>query len=503
MSEKTMHEKIKRILEDLNQNIYEREEIMALSLLGALSHQNVFMLGLPGVAKSLIARRIASVFQGEYFEYLMNKFSAPEDLFGPVSIEALKNEQFSRKTEGFLPSADFAFLDEIWKSSPAILNALLTISNERKYKNGAKNMDVPLTYIISASNETPPPNQGLEALYDRFPIRIFVNPIQENNNRMAYLQNNDTMEFIPKETLSPEDVKRFNQGVATIKMSDKALECFTDIVDQCHELEENPIYISDRRQKQLVNILRYAALYSGHDGVEVSQLVLLKYCMWDKDEDRTKIEEIVGNALLSYLMPEGFDLDTYKEEFNKTNDEIIDSLFEDTLGYQELANLQELSCYDDQDVEHNQSFCVLTDSNGREHAYNTITKEFWSVVAQQLDELVGVATISKSHQLTLPQYNIKIQLTPTSTQKIQKKGLSYNQIEQAVKKADTYTKSIEKTINSYEQHTQKTLENVGNFVVGESLNFLNTILESNKVILEGLKVEIDKLTQKVKSLQKD
>ncbi len=179
----SMKTRVTDLITVLSDGLYEREEIVAVSLLSVLSGQSIFLYGLPGTAKSLIARRLSTVYKDStHFEYLMQRFSTPEDVFGPVSIQELKQDNYIRKTEGYLPTADFAFLDEIWKSSPAILNTLLTIINERIYRNAGKDEKVPLKALIAASNETPPPNQGLEALYDRFVMRIIVNPMEEREN---------------------------------------------------------------------------------------------------------------------------------------------------------------------------------------------------------------------------------------------------------------------------------------------------------------------------------
>ncbi len=167
--------------------------VKRLYRLGALSNQNTFLYGPPGTAKSLISRRIACAFESPtYFEYLMNRFSTPEELFGPVSIKALKEDRYTRKTEKYLPKAEFAFLDEIWKSSPAILNTLLTMINEKTFKNGDEVEHTPLKALIAASNETPQENQGLDALYDRFIIRLMVGPITRKDNFEALINGTPT-----------------------------------------------------------------------------------------------------------------------------------------------------------------------------------------------------------------------------------------------------------------------------------------------------------------------
>ena len=155
--------RITKIIQTISKGMHEREEIMAVALLGALSGQNTFLFGPPGTAKSLISRRLACAFkEPSYFECLMNRFTEPSEVVGPVSVKALKEDKYTRKTEGYLPTADFAFLDEIWKSSPAILNTLLTIINEHIYRNGDEITQVPLKALIAASNDTP---QGLALIH--------------------------------------------------------------------------------------------------------------------------------------------------------------------------------------------------------------------------------------------------------------------------------------------------------------------------------------------------
>ena len=163
----------------LQERFLGKEEVIRLLVVAAIAGEHAVLIGPPGTAKSALIRTFARLMQAQYFEYLLTRFTEPNEIFGPVDIGAFREGRYERRTEGMLPEAEIVFLDEVFKSNSAILNALLTLLNERRYASGGTAMRCPLISAFGASNEVPG-DETLTAIYDRFILRI------RNDNLDAY-----------------------------------------------------------------------------------------------------------------------------------------------------------------------------------------------------------------------------------------------------------------------------------------------------------------------------
>lgn len=281
-----MKQRIQTILEQLNTGLIEREEPIRLALLSALSGEHLLLIGEPGTAKSVLARKLHLAFKdGEYFERLLTKFSVPEELFGPLSIKALENDSYLRLTDRYLPAASIAFIDEIFKANSAILNALLTILNEREFDNGDARVKVPLVSVIAASNELPS-DEGLAALYDRFLCRYQVEPVSAQHfSSLLQLQDKPVM-LADNQLFTKLELKHIQTQAEKINLPDEVLTFLADLRDF---MQQKQIYVSDRRWRKVIKLLKVAAFTNAQSSVSIWDCYLLQHCLWQTPEQRQLI----------------------------------------------------------------------------------------------------------------------------------------------------------------------------------------------------------------------
>lgn len=327
-----MLERFKQLLGEMNRGIYEKETEISLSLLAALAGESIILLGPPGVAKSMVARQLNTAFrEAQSFEYLMSRFSTPDEIFGPVSIQKLKtSDTYERAVEGYLPTADVVFLDEIWKAGPAIQNTLLTVINEKIFRNGNREMHLPLKLLVAASNELPAKGEGLEALWDRFVIRIESRPIKLEKNFRAMLLDSHADFLGPTDStdfsgftgglghadfadnadfsdlkITSEEYAEWTERIDKIGVKIEVLDAISAIrkslraVNVDEAAERRNIYVSDRRWKNIVRLLRTSAFMQDREEVDICDLLPIYHCLWQEPEERDAIRNIVIRALFS------------------------------------------------------------------------------------------------------------------------------------------------------------------------------------------------------------
>ena len=273
-----MKKRITSLIKEMSEGVYEKEHILSLALLSSIAGESIFLLGPPGTAKSLVARRLKEVFrEKQSFEYLMSRFSTPDEIFGPVSISKLKNEDvYERRIEGYLPTAIVVFLDEIWKAGPAIQNALLTAINEKIYQNGSTTIHLPMKGLIAASNELPKEDEGLEALWDRFLGRIVSNCITNEKTFYKMLRQKQSVkiQISPDLCITDEEYRRWQEQMEEVMIPDEILKIITHIREGLKEesKKENvaPLdyYISDRRWKKIAHLLQASAFLNDRHEVD-------------------------------------------------------------------------------------------------------------------------------------------------------------------------------------------------------------------------------------------
>ncbi len=298
MAEEPLHVRMQKVADALRGAFIGKDEVLRLMCVAVVAGEHCLLVGPPGTAKSAMIRGLAELVDARYFEYLLTRFTEPNEIFGPVDIQAFREGSYRRNVAGMLPEAEIVFLDEIFKSNSAILNALLTLLNERKYRSGSQSLACPLLSVFGASNEVPS-DETLAAIFDRFLLRV------RSDNLDAYHFNDLLLRGIDYELHALE--RRARKPLvaarelaelrarfgAQMRFSDDILASYKGLVFQ---IRAEGISLSDRRVVKILKLLAASAFLDGREEPDASDLFVLKH-VWNNEDQAALLEALVQPVL--------------------------------------------------------------------------------------------------------------------------------------------------------------------------------------------------------------
>jgi MoxR-like ATPase len=280
------------VIEPLRTSFVERGEVVDLIALALVAGEHLFLYGPPGTAKSAVIRRFAQAVHGRYFEYMLTRFSEPNELFGPIDIARLREGVVATVTTGMLPEAEFAFLDELFNANSAVLNNLLTVLNERIYRRGAETHQLPLLSLFSASNHLPE-DDTLKALFDRFLLRCHVDNLPRAATS-ALLVAGWALERSgpPQAGVGADDLRQLARQVYEVDLGG-VRELYTEVI---HKVRDLGVSFSDRRAVKAQKLLAASALLCERSAANASDLWVLRY-VWDRAEQIGPLGGLIQGVL--------------------------------------------------------------------------------------------------------------------------------------------------------------------------------------------------------------
>ena len=318
------------IRRELEQKFLAKEEIIRLMLIAAIAGEHMVLIGPPGTAKSAVIRSFSKLIDAKYFEYLLTRFSEPNELFGPVDIQGFRQGTYRRVTTGMLPEAEIVFLDEAFKANSAILNSLLTLLNERRFNNGNTVTRVPLISLFAASNEVPS-SDNLDAIFDRFLLRVHSDNLDsyhfhELMNKGLALEKASSREElaeqqaripapppIPGIAVPPPMPSILHAPTKALLSAADLHTCRRQLLDRvefpeefmatykglCFQLRGEGITLSDRRVVRLLKLFAASAFLDGRTRVHEGDLFILRHT-WNNLDQREILDDVVEPIIAQY-----------------------------------------------------------------------------------------------------------------------------------------------------------------------------------------------------------
>ncbi|HVU50436.1 MAG TPA: AAA family ATPase [Polyangia bacterium] len=299
-------QKVREVGRALDDRYLDKSEIVRMLLVTLVAGEHMLIVGPPGTAKSALVRHLARLVDARYFEYLLTRFSEPNEIFGPVDIKAFREGTFVRRVEAMLPDAEIVFLDEIFKSNSAILNALLSILNERRFFTGSATIRVPLCSLFGATNEVPN-DDALGAIFDRFLVRTLSDNLDSFHFHGLVERGlrAEAAALAPgaghgagvedvRPVVSLAEVRRLQERLPQfMRFSEEFLARYKGLVFQ---LRSEGVSLSDRRVVKLLKMFAASALIDGRPAAHDGDFFVLRH-VWNSTDQIPILDDIVGPVL--------------------------------------------------------------------------------------------------------------------------------------------------------------------------------------------------------------
>lgn len=286
--------RLRDVVHSATTGLVDREQLAELMVLASVAGEHLLVVGPPGTAKSAVVRRVANALGGRYFEYLLGRFTEPSELFGPVDLRKLRDGRVEADVTGMLPEADIAFLDEVFLGSTAILNSLLGVLNERRFRRGHTDIACPLRVCVGAANALPE-DEALAAFADRFLLRLFVEPVPDNRLE-ALLEGGWAQESrAPGATADMADLDLLRAQVAQVRIADVR----NPLAEALRKLRAAGVTLSDRRIVKTQRLVAAATVLAGRAQATEADLWPLFYVLPSREAQLSAQEVLRGSMLMA------------------------------------------------------------------------------------------------------------------------------------------------------------------------------------------------------------
>ena len=280
------------VLDPMKRAFVGKDEVIDLLGICLIGGENLFILGPPGTAKSALVHQLAARMEGRTFDYLLTRFTEPNELFGPFDIRKLRDGELQTNTEGMLPEASLVFLDELLNANSAILNSLLVALNERVFRRGKETRPLAALMFVGASNHLPE-DDALQALFDRFLLRVHCDNVPgERLSDVLTAGWKLASGRTEKSAVHFDELRAVQSALADVELAG-VRQPFAELV---HRIRHAGIPVSDRRAVKLQRVVAASALLAGRSEARLSDLWVVRH-IWDTEEQQEVLASLVDQAI--------------------------------------------------------------------------------------------------------------------------------------------------------------------------------------------------------------